>query len=309
MSPYRKPSAKFIFQASVPVQTNVTTHIDIRVPSAPWRKKTIQPTITRRFKVHGSDAGRRAAGRSRRKHPKDEATDSEVSSSDDDNASRRSVTPTPLEGDSTGPGVGSSISASRLRTQSPRPEPFIDLKTHGSRKGKGRAIRSLSVVSGDEPFNPSSSNGSASTLRVRGGSVPPPADGPAIWTRFGVQNGEPVFVKEHRHSSTTDKDCITHWWECNSREPLREPPDIKDKSELASGDLFCNHVAGVDMPQVWICSAIKNGHPVWKPIAEGEDRPDGRKLSITPKTKKPSWVKAQWCVKQMVHRTSQASRA
>ncbi|KAJ2987709.1 hypothetical protein NUW54_g9347 [Trametes sanguinea] len=305
LATFVKPSSKFSFRVSVPVQTNVTTHIDIRVPSAPWRKKSIQPTITRRFKIHGSDSSRRAAGRSRRNHPEDGATESEMSSDDNESVSSRSVTPTVLEGEGKGQGAGSSASASRLRTQSPRPEPFIDLKAHGSRKGKGRAFRSSSVLSEDVPYDPPLPSGSASTSRARGGSVPPPADGPAIWTRFGVQNGEPVFVKEHRHSSTTDKDCITYWWDCNSREPLREPPDIKDKSELACGDLFCNHIAGVDMPQVWLCSAIENGRPVWKPIAEGEDRPDGRKLSITPKTKKPSWVKAQWCVKQMVHRASQ----
>ncbi|KAI9057381.1 hypothetical protein FKP32DRAFT_1607326 [Trametes sanguinea] len=120
---------------------------------------------------------------------------------------------------------------------------------------------------------------------------------PAIYS----QDGELLFVKEYRHSSTTDKGRATHWWDCNSREPLRSPPDIKDKSELASGDLFCNHVAGVDMPQVWICSAFENGQPTWEPITEGMDGPDGRKLLINPKTKMPLWVKVQWSVKQMAN--------
>ncbi|KAI0666484.1 hypothetical protein C8Q78DRAFT_984230 [Trametes maxima] len=108
-------------------------------------------------------------------------------------------------------------------------------------------------------------------------------------------------MKQQWKSSTKDKDCLTFWWECTSRVPLREPPpSLSNKPELAINDLFCNRITGVDMPRLWIWTSDGDKPPFWKPISEGDTREDGRRLSITPKQKRPSWVKSDWCVKQMV---------
>ncbi|KAL7279728.1 hypothetical protein ACG7TL_006135 [Trametes sanguinea] len=151
----------------------------------------------------------------------------------------------------------------------------------------------------DEGRSKVSASGRAAS-RGPSGNVPPPTDKAEYWTRFGVQNGKPVFVREHRISSTKDKDCITYWWACVSRSSLAEPPKLGDRSDLVIGDLFCNHIMGMKHPQMWICTAVGNGQPTWSPIAAGDTCEDGRRLYVTPKKKQLSWVTAQWCLKQML---------
>ncbi|KAI0644130.1 hypothetical protein C8Q79DRAFT_927957 [Trametes meyenii] len=127
-----------------------------------------------------------------------------------------------------------------------------------------------------------------------------PISGPALAYR-NCKNGQPVFIRQQWKSSTKDKGCMTAWWECNSRVPLHEPPTaLSSIPELALGDLFCDRVVGVDTPRLWIWAAVGDKPLFWRPIAEGDIREDGRRLSITPKLKCPSWVNADWCVKQMV---------
>lgn len=114
-----------------------------------------------------------------------------------------------------------------------------------------------------------------------------------------IKNGQPVFIRRRRNSSTKDKTCITWFWECYSRAPLQAPPGLSDRPDLALGDIFCNRVGGIDLPKLWIWTSDGDQHPHWNPIAEGDVRDDGRRLYITPKKKEPSWVKSDWCVKQM----------
>ncbi|OSD01992.1 hypothetical protein PYCCODRAFT_1468257 [Trametes coccinea BRFM310] len=297
--PLNLASLLFIQSATVAVVNNTATHIDIKVPSPPWRVRTA-PTITRQFKHRNFK---------RKKAPLTHQVNADsVSDDESDNeiASPASRAATPIRDGSALPPSGSGSSTSQGLVS--EGEKYIDLNAQSassSRKGKARqtlrAYPSItSNVSDDAPVPSSSRSGSVSALRTRHGSIAPPTNEIAIWTRFGIQNEQPTFIRQHHNSSTKDKDCITWYWECFSRAPLAEPPDIGEHTELTIGDLLCNHVMGVDVPQTWICTAIEDGHPTWKTIGEGDARKDGRRLHITPKMKRPSWVTSEWCLKQML---------
>ncbi|OSC97456.1 hypothetical protein PYCCODRAFT_1471863 [Trametes coccinea BRFM310] len=299
MAPLRNRRNRFQFESSFIVKRDEPTHIEMSLPSAPWRARAARPTITRIF--------RSRPGTSRRGHKTglktyesdvefpDSASESEPDADEDPDTTRASTPGTH------GRGGGSA------RTQTGEGTVFIDLLDSQQRKGKGRqtASRCSSVVS-NASNNEATPSNTRSANRVGAASAPDNANGPDIWTRFGVQNGEPVFIKEHWRSSTKDKDCITYWWECTSRSPLRDPPDLSGHSDLAIGDLFCNRVVGAHTPRLWLWTTVGDT-PTWKPISEGHIREDGRRLSITPKQRRPSWVKAGWCIKQMVKQSRDQS--
>ncbi|KAI9069636.1 hypothetical protein FKP32DRAFT_1671207 [Trametes sanguinea] len=304
--------AKFRFTATATVLANLTTHIDVQVPSPPWRVRSV-PTITRQFKS-------RSSGPSDARQIDGQAADSdsdEELDSEGEQVSSRGATPA-TEGQLAPSGSGSSVGPSALS----QPDPLLDLRTQSissSRKGKARQAPTLirypsvaSNASGDDPLIPSTSR-QGSVSRRSGSSPPelvlPPTDEAAIWTRFGVQNGQPIWFREHRISSTKDKNCITYWWASHSRAPLAEPPNISDQDELAIGDLFCNHIMGVDVPQTWICTSVGDGTATWNVIGVGDTRHDGRRLTITPTMKKPSWVTPKWCAKQLLIQQRKVSRA
>ncbi|KAJ3000373.1 hypothetical protein NUW54_g6793 [Trametes sanguinea] len=263
-----------------------------RTPSAPWRVRDAQPTLTRTFRARTDGSRRKGKDRHSRADVESDSDDVDVDGNDIED---------PASGLSTSGQIGDAASSI---ARSAKPEVFVDFEAHSisaaRNKGKSRSgltrYPSVTSIASNDDAHPSR-QGSVSSWRS---SSRPPAAGSGgdapIWTRFGMQNGEPVFIRDSRCSSTKDKDCITSWWESSSRAPLREPPDLSDKPDLALGDLYCNHVIGIDAPQLWIWTT--DG---WKPIAEGDMRAsDNRRLSITPKKKLPSWVKGDWCLKQMV---------
>ncbi|KAI0325698.1 hypothetical protein GY45DRAFT_1374550 [Cubamyces sp. BRFM 1775] len=176
--------------------------------------------------------------------------------------------------------------------------------TSSSRKGKARQTvsRNPSMTSNASDDDAPVAYGSRrSRSRSRGPTecIPPPSSETEIWTRYGVQNGEPVFMRQHHTSSTKDKDCVTYYWKCFSRTPLAEPPELGERPDLAIGDLFYNQIMGVDAPRLWVCTAIQDGRAVWNTISEGHLREDGRRLYVTFKKKQPSWVLSDWGVRQI----------
>lgn len=51
---------------------------------------------------------------------------------------------------------------------------------------------------------------------------------------------------------------------------------------------------------MWIWTKDGSKIAFWKVTKEGDVREDGRRLSITPKLGLPSWVKPEWCMRQML---------
>ncbi|RDX47413.1 hypothetical protein OH76DRAFT_1484767 [Lentinus brumalis] len=128
----------------------------------------------------------------------------------------------------------------------------------------------------------------------------------SIITRFGEQDGEPIFIREDRVTSTTEPDVVTYFWESFTTTPLRQPPTLTMYPDLTVGDVYCNHVKGeVKATQLWIWTMGSDGSAYWKRAREGDVREDGRRLTVTPKRKQPSWVSKNWGVKQL--RNQQAS--
>ncbi|KAI0694472.1 hypothetical protein C8T65DRAFT_744351 [Cerioporus squamosus] len=121
-----------------------------------------------------------------------------------------------------------------------------------------------------------------------------------IVTRFGEQDGEPIFIRQKRVTSTTEPDVVTYFWESFTTVPLRQPPTLTMYPDLTVGDLYCNHVKGeVKATQLWIWTMGSDGAGYWKRAREGDVREDGRRLTLTPKRKQPSWVSPSWGVKQL----------
>ncbi|RDX39904.1 hypothetical protein OH76DRAFT_1490748 [Lentinus brumalis] len=128
-----------------------------------------------------------------------------------------------------------------------------------------------------------------------------------ITTRYGVRDGEPIFIRETRNSSTTEPDVSTTFWETFSAQPIRSPPDLTRYPDLTVGDVYshvilsesCEVADAVDV-QLWHWTSNSDGQHLWKRAREGDVRGDGRRLIVTPKRKEPSWVSAGWGVKQLV---------
>ncbi|KAI0713508.1 hypothetical protein C8Q76DRAFT_693409 [Earliella scabrosa] len=122
----------------------------------------------------------------------------------------------------------------------------------------------------------------------------------AILTRYGEQDGEAIFIRDKRVTSTTEPDIVTHFWESFTAIPLPEPPNLSSYPDLTVGDLYCNHVRGAAPSiQLWLWSVAVDGTGYWKKAREGDVREDGRRLTITPKRQQPSWVSADWGIKQL----------
>ncbi|KAI0672558.1 hypothetical protein C8Q78DRAFT_990953 [Trametes maxima] len=295
MTPLHKKSPRFHFSGSVPISPGATTYAGFKTPSAPWRVRGAQPSITRIFKKRITANVRRERKEAPKMKVDDDSSALDLDSTSIEETSRRLATPVP---------------SSRSKT----PDRFIDLehpRFQASRKRKDRVtplVRFASVVSTgrnssspepicqDRPSRPSRD----AELSIPVNTSPDSTS--SVWTPWGTKNGDPVFVRQSHSSSTKDKDCVTYWWKCRSRTLLSTPPDLSQKSDLAIGDLLCNYVEGISIPQMWIWTTVGAHPPCWKPIAEGDLREDGRRLSITPVNKKPSWVNPEWCLKQMVRK-------
>lgn len=125
------------------------------------------------------------------------------------------------------------------------------------------------------------------------------------WSDLLQQEGEPIYIRDYRVTSTTEPDILTWYWESFTSAPLRHPPDLTSYSDLAFGDIFCNIVTGDnDFAQLWIWTAVGDGSGQWKKAKEGDLREDGRRLTVTPKHLKPSWVSPDWGIKVLRNQKS-----
>ncbi|KAI9057364.1 hypothetical protein FKP32DRAFT_1681507 [Trametes sanguinea] len=299
MPPTRTRTARFRFSATTAILTNAPTVVELSVPSPPWWIRSV-PTITRQFKANRN---------SRPGHMHSESESDDEAECTSEKEATRATTP---RNDGRLLSSGGDGSAPSFESAS-----FIDLKAQSSRKGKGRqqiVTRHSSVISNtsvdDVPVPFSFRRGvdsGPSTSRGSGGGIPPPTNETTVWTRYGVQNGRPVFIRNQRTSSTVDKDIVTYWWQSYSRTPLSEPAELGVQKELALGDVYSNIVVGIDEPQLWVCDDIVDGRPKWDSIAAGDTRKDGRRLIVTEKKKQPSWVSATWGVKQMLQQQRRAA--
>ncbi len=97
---------------------------------------------------------------------------------------------------------------------------------------------------------------------------------------------------------------MTNFWESFTAVPLRQPPNLTSRPDLAYGDVYINIVRGemigqVNTEQLWIWTEGADGHGFWKSASAGDVRNDGQRLTITPKRLNPSWVGLSWAVKQL----------
>ncbi|KAH9854790.1 hypothetical protein C2E23DRAFT_883357 [Lenzites betulinus] len=325
MAPLRRRSSKFQFHYSAPIKSNGVTHLDIRMPSAPWRIRDVQPTITRQFRKQVKTILRRQ----RKEALEDDVRKDQMEIDPVQDEGSRRTAETPMASSSSIVALGGTPYKSGAQSQESG-NPFINFKDlrypTSSTKGKGKARQPSAALarlpsapladtrdssdSSPEPPTPtppprtprrarSASQTSGVGTTVTSTTKDLDRGGAAVWTPYGPKTGRPTFIRKERISSTTE-DCVTPFWECHSRTPLASPPELSDRPELVLGDIFCNYVAGVDMPQMWLWTMSGSKMPYWEPIVEGELRDDGRRLYITPKKKHPSWVKSHWCLKQII---------
>ncbi|RDX51815.1 hypothetical protein OH76DRAFT_1417161 [Lentinus brumalis] len=128
-----------------------------------------------------------------------------------------------------------------------------------------------------------------------------------IVTRYGSRDGEPLFIRDTKRTSTTEPDILTFYWESFTAQPIVSPPDLTRYADLREGDLYsnvilsetCEREDAIDV-QLWLWAPGADGTCVWTRAREGDVRDDGRRLIVTPCRKEPSWVSRTWGVKQLV---------
>ena len=81
---------------------------------------------------------------------------------------------------------------------------------------------------------------------------------------------------------------VTAWFESFSNTLYTRPPDIRAHPELQLGDLFYHYTA--TQYQLWMWTEDSAGSPRWMGVFWGYERADGLRLTLTPTTRKPSWV-------------------
>ncbi|RDX40142.1 hypothetical protein OH76DRAFT_1490547 [Lentinus brumalis] len=289
----------YVYSATMYVAGPSPTVINCVAPSPPRRVRGARLTITQVFKTQSTSLKHAKLSSKTRDAPTSQqvrettpgpsnaapsvqstVTPGSSSLSDDDDPSESPLSSPPLSPPST---------PSRARARSPD-------DPRGSRKGSvpyvkpGRLTRleSRSSVKG------TNKRGSMAPIDARLN-----ADG-GIVTRYGEQNGEPIFIRQDRITSTTEPDVVTYFWESFTAVPLHHPPDLSSYPRLTAGDIFCNHVRdGSRAVQLWSWIIGDDGVGSWKRVREGDIREDGRRLTVTPKRQQPSWVSPNWGEKQL----------
>lgn len=88
----------------------------------------------------------------------------------------------------------------------------------------------------------------------------------------------------------------TYWWETASDDPVAYPLDLSCRPELREGDLFLHRTPR--KPLLWLWTRSTEGGLEWKSVYVGYVREDGRRLALTKKKEWPTWLQADWFVKQ-----------
>ncbi|KAI0083221.1 hypothetical protein BDY19DRAFT_998747 [Irpex rosettiformis] len=169
-------------------------------------------------------------------------------------------------------------------------------KTKGKAKVKGKQKLQSSV-----------------SLSSRSFSTPPMAthDRPKTRSMSAAPDREPSTIASTSNSTGANEDIVdippvdsylrhstkrAAWFESSSGTLIAHPPDFSSRGDVELEDVFIHKVK--DTYQLWIWEKDSTGQVVWKRVWLGYPRPsDGRKLTVTPTRKEPSWVSEQWASK------------
>ncbi|RPD78446.1 hypothetical protein L226DRAFT_610364 [Lentinus tigrinus ALCF2SS1-7] len=295
----------YVFSATMVAFGNRPNVIKCVAPSPPRRVRSAQLTITRVFKTQSTSMKRVKLLSNTRDTSAPPQTQESAVSPVHATPSQRAATPvasgsaaddllgSPLSSLSSSPPPPSSISRVRGRTPDDHHESRNSSVPHAKPSSGARLTRSSSrssLKSTNKPGRRGSMRAIDARLKPDGGIV----------TRYGEQDGEPIFIRQERVTSTTEPDVLTYFWESFTTVPLRHPPDLSSYPELTVGDVYCNILRGETRGvQLWIWVIGDDGVGHWKRAREGDMRDDGRRLTITPKRQQPSWVSPTWGVKQL----------
>ncbi|KAI0744911.1 hypothetical protein C8Q76DRAFT_789378 [Earliella scabrosa] len=305
------PSSYF-FSATRRRERGAPTRLECVAPSPPHRVRGVELTAVRLFSptVHGLKLSKKALKRRDVPPPVSTEGSSTQRSSTPGPSTRKTPAHSSQLHEAFGPSAlqrgsfGESSLSSIASSQSPPSTPTAPRAIIRSRSPEGaagpsrpsasarltRAASRGSMKSSGKVFRRASMAAIEKRLDLHGG----------ILTRYGEQDGQPIFIRDRRVTSTIEPDIITYFWESFTAVPLQAPPDLSSYPDLTVGDLYCNHARG-DSPtmQLWIWSVAADGSGYWKKAREGDVREDGRRLTITPKRQQPSWVSADWGIKQL----------
>ncbi|PIL23657.1 hypothetical protein GSI_14970 [Ganoderma sinense ZZ0214-1] len=303
MAPLRRQNSHFLFQYTVPLEpSGRPTRIVYRSLSAPFRVRRIRPSITAMYKDQPQLIDRRRQDMKRNKSPDRDLTPGPSSRRRD--GTPAPATPSPSPSPPPSPILIPSTSTHHARARTPDVH-MSKSASSAMRKGRGLDRAPHNAVPVTRSVSCSSVRHDAISVLRPGASQmhkrpAQPSTGVSLWTRFGIKNGSPTFVRRDRTSSSTDRDCVTAYYKSFSVEEICSPPDLSNDPQLEEGDIYINTVYDTGAPQVWIWTKDNGKIVFWKVAKEGDVREDGRWLSIMPKLGLPSWVKPEWCVWQML---------
>ncbi|OJT15121.1 Spindle pole body-associated protein sad1 [Trametes pubescens] len=89
---------------------------------------------------------------------------------------------------------------------------------------------------------------------------------------------------------------IKAWFETQSAVKILSPPLLQNQLHIRVGDVFCHKTPR--SIQFWL-SEVRQGAQAWRAVRMGQERADGRYLSVSEKKLEPSWVCQEWCQKRM----------
>ncbi|KAI0650197.1 hypothetical protein C8Q79DRAFT_1006485 [Trametes meyenii] len=121
----------------------------------------------------------------------------------------------------------------------------------------------------------------------------------------GVVLLEPPLIR-HRFTApkahldgVDDVDARRTWWfETTSNDAIPRPPArLAQQDDLKPGDLFLHRIEK-KQHQLWHWVDDEGLGLHWKSIHVGSRRADGRRLTLTPKQKRPSWVGEDWYIRR-----------
>ncbi|KAI0351501.1 hypothetical protein OH77DRAFT_1429563 [Trametes cingulata] len=283
----------FEFSAIAKIRPGQVTRMKISVPSTPLRRRDCQPTVFCDF------SGNALAPKAEPSSPVQASPQAGVSE-----GSRRtsvSLERTPL----------SIPTLQRVQPSTPASSaipPLIDLAEKVRSRGVARSpapggpstnpavvlppreVSPPSETSLTDPAGPSNA-----TTGESGVQLPGIQDDVAASTPFLIRH----WLTAPKSEADGDDDINarrTWWFETRSDQPIPYPPDLTRQGDLQLGDLFLHRYG--DQHQLWHWVDETGEGPRWKSVHVGSRRADGRRLTLTPKKKQPSWVGEKWFIRR-----------
>ncbi|RDX40002.1 hypothetical protein OH76DRAFT_1490657 [Lentinus brumalis] len=296
--PRAEAQPNYVFTASTKVARRPPTVLQFSAHVPPGAEA--MPTIIRTFDVPHAEV--RAVARPKREEELDESSSEETvreSLCRDSRTPPRSI----LVRTSSAASDGTFIRASPAATASPpRITAPVEVETSAHDPPTETQSRSRSPLRATSRSDSSRRilTRSVSRSSLQRASSSGPATQLSILPKGLRLKREKGPIRYNAKHDTTPGLRYTYWFETSGERPILAPPLLHPACGLQRGDLFFHRWADASDPQFWLRQQDDLvGEDVWQSVDIGYVREDGRKLTLTDKVQRPSWVGGDWGSKRV----------